>query len=91
MVISLHVASKIPLDARIDLTNRRLGNLGILVPSNRPVRPLVPLDEEVQREDEKSRDELHGALKEISCPRECVQGGFVQLDRCEPSNKVLAN
>ena len=52
--------------------------------SNRPVRPLVPLDEEVQHEDEKSRDELHGAFKEISGPRKGVQGGFVQLDRREP-------
>ena len=52
--------------------------------SNRPVHPLVPLDEEVQHEDEKSRDELHGALKEISGPREGVQGLLVELDRREP-------
>ena len=81
----MQVARKIPLDARVVLTDRSLGYLGILMLSNRPVQPLVPLNDEVKHEDEESGDELHGALEEISCPREGVQGGLVQLYRCEPS------
>ena len=84
----MQVAPKITLDARVVLTDRSLGYLGILMLSNRPVQPLVPLNDEVQHEDEESGYELHGALEEISCPREGVQGGLVQLYRCEPSGQV---
>ena len=75
----MHIARKIPLDARVNLTDRSLGYLGILMLSNRPVQPFVPLDDKVQHEDEKSGHELHGALEEISCPREGIQSGLVQL------------
>ena len=84
----MQVAPKIPLDARVVLTDRSLGYLGILMLSNRPVQPLVPLNDEVQHEDEESGYELHGALEEVSCPRKGVQGGLVQLYRCEPSGQV---
>ena len=86
--MSMQVACKIPLDARVNLTDRSLGYLGILMLSNRPVQPFVPLDDKVQHEDEKSGHELHGALEEISCPREGIQSGLVQLYRCKPSGQV---
>ena len=70
--MSMQVARKIPLDARVVLTDRRLGHLGILMFSNRAVQPLVPLDDEVENEDEEGGHELHGALEQVSCPREGV-------------------